>query len=205
MLENNSEFKSNGFIPSRWSRCYLHSTAFNRFKRTLSRVCGCNYWKGWLMPTLLELSWLVPATPLIGGFLVSLLLFSFNRTINRLTKPISIFIIICLVISTIFSFTIFEKHITGVSFPSGLNIVLNGYHWNIYVDMQSSIVSSIIGLITLIVMTYSFVFLQRRVGYVRYFAGLGLLSGLVFMFIFSGEIFHQLYDPLLIAFKNISI
>ena len=41
------------------------------------------------MTSLSDTAWLIPASPLFGAFIVGLLLVNFNRTINRLTKPIS--------------------------------------------------------------------------------------------------------------------
>ncbi|MFM8974316.1 MAG: hypothetical protein ACKOFN_01085, partial [Vulcanococcus sp.] len=38
---------------------------------------------------LAELAWLIPVLPLAGACLVGLGLISFNRTINRLRKPVA--------------------------------------------------------------------------------------------------------------------
>ena len=54
-----------------------------------------------------------------------------------------------------------------------------------------------IGFIFLLIMLFSVAKLKRRNGYVRYFVCLGLLSGLVYLFSFSGSLFHNFYDPLI--------
>ena len=65
------------------------------------------------------------------------------------------------------------------------------------VDRSSLIFAELIGLIFLMIMLISVSKLQRRNGYVRYFILLGLCSGLVYLFSFSGSFFHDFYDPLI--------
>ena len=139
---------------------------------------------------LLNLTWLMPGLPLISSIFVAILLLSFSKTMNRLTKPVSYFIIISLVFSEIFDFILFKKNISGIDFLLGSNFEL-------VVDRLSLLISELIGLIFLSIMLFSVAKLERRSGYVRYFISLGFLSGLVYLFCFSGSSFHNLYDLLI--------
>ncbi len=138
---------------------------------------------------LLNLTWLIPGLPLIASIFIALLLLSFRKTMNRLTKPVSYLIIISLTFSEIINFILFKKNISG-------NEPLFGTNFQLVVDRPALLVSESIGLIFLLIMFFSVAKLERRSGYVRYFISLGILSGVVYLFSFSGSFFHSLYDPL---------
>ena len=153
---------------------------------------------------LLNLSWLIPALPLLLSVLIAILLVSFSKTMNRLTKPVSLLFIISIIFSTLFSFVLFEKHMSGTLSPLlGFQFLKNDL--TLYIDSSALLVSIVFGLISLIAMLISFISLKRRTGYVRYFISLGLLSGLFFIFVFSGSFFHDLVDPLLLSFEKIGL
>tara|TARA_B100000579_G_scaffold144362_1_gene117165 strand:+ start:62 stop:514 length:453 start_codon:yes stop_codon:yes gene_type:complete len=139
---------------------------------------------------LLNITWLIPGLPLIASIFIALLLLSFSKTMNRLTKPVSYFIIICLTFSEIINFILLKNNISG-------NDLLFGSNFKLVVDRSALIFSESIGLLFLLIMLFSVARLERRSGYVRYFISLGLLSGLVCLFSFSGSLFHNLYDPLI--------
>ena len=139
---------------------------------------------------LLNLTWLIPGLPIIASILVAVLLLSFSKTMNRLTKPVSYFLIISLVFSEIIDFIFLKKNITGNDF-------LFGSEFGLVVDRSALIFAELIGLILLFIMLFSVIKLKRRIGYVRYFTFLGFLSGLVYLFSFSGSVFHDFYDPLI--------
>ena len=143
------------------------------------------------MAMLLNLTWLIPGLPIISSAFIALLLFSFSKTINRLTKPVSYFIIISLIFSEIFNFILFQKNISG-------NYLVFGSDFELVVDRPALLVGESIGLIFLLIMLFSFAKLKRRSGYVRYFVSLGLLSGFVYLFSFSGSLFHNFYDQLIL-------
>ena len=139
---------------------------------------------------LLNLTWLIPGIPLIASLFIALLLLSFSKTMNRLTKPVSYFIIISLTFSEIFNFILFKKNIVG-------NDLILRSNFELVVDRSALLFSESLGLIFLLIMLFSVAKLERRTGYVRYFISLGLLSGLVYLFSFSGSLFHNFYDPLI--------
>ncbi len=139
---------------------------------------------------LLNLTWLIPGLPLIASIFIAVLLLSFSKTMNRLTKPVSYFIIISLTFSEIINFILLKKNISG-------NELLFGSNFQLVVDRPALIVSQSIGLIFLFIMLFSVAKLERRSGYVRYFISLGILSTILYLFSFSGSLFHNFYDPLL--------
>ena len=147
---------------------------------------------------LLNLTWLIPGLPIIASIFIALLLLSFSKTMNRLTKPVSYFIIISLIFSEIINFILFKKDISGIE-------LLNGTNFQLVVDRPALLVSESIGLVFLLIMLFSVAKLKRRSGYVRYFILLGLLSGFVYLFSFSGSLFHNFYDPLIISLDKIDI
>ena len=139
---------------------------------------------------LLNLTWLIPGLPIIATVFMALLLFSFSKTMNRLTKPISYFIITSLVCSEVINFILFKKNISG-------NYYLFRSDFELFVDRPALLFAEYIGLIFLLIMLFSVLKLQRRNGYVRYFLSLGFASGILYLFSFSGNLFHNFYDPLI--------
>ena len=139
---------------------------------------------------LLNLTWLIPGLPIFASIVVALLLLSFGKTMNRLTKPVSYFLISSISFSEIVNFILLKNDISG-------NDILFGSEFKLVVDRPALIVSELIGFIFLLVMLFSVAKLERRMGYVRYFVFLGFLSGFVYLFSFSGSLFHGFYDPLI--------
>ena len=139
---------------------------------------------------LLNLTWLIPGIPIIASILITVLLLSFSKTMNRLTKPVSYFLIISLIFSEIIDFVFFKKNISG-------NDLLFGSKIELVVDRPAIIFAESIGFIFLLIMLFSVTKLQRRNGYVRYFILLSFFAGFLYIFSFSGNIFHNFYDPLI--------
>tara|TARA_Y100001968_G_C19390680_1_gene735404 strand:+ start:281 stop:730 length:450 start_codon:yes stop_codon:yes gene_type:complete len=143
------------------------------------------------MPDLLDLTWLIPVIPLLCSFFIGILLISFNRTMNRLTKPTSFLMIIAIGISTILSFLGYQKHINGI--PYSDKSVFANLDLGLYVDDISLLSSMIISIIMLLIITSSYFLLDRRKGYIRYIASLGFLSSVFILFVFSGDLFHDAF------------
>ena len=146
----------------------------------------------------LNFTWLIPGFPIIASFLIAVLLLSFSKTMNRLTKPVSYFIILSLMLSEIINFVFLKKDIFGVD-----PILGNGFE--LVVDKPALIFAESIGFIFILIMLYSVGKLKRKTGYVRYFVTLGFLSGLVYLLSFSGILFHNIYDPLISSLDKIGI
>ncbi len=147
---------------------------------------------------LLNLTWLIPGLPIIASVFIALLLIGFNKTMNRLTKPVSYFIIISLIFSEIINFILFRKNISG-------NDPLFGGNLELIIDKPALIFAESIGLVFLLIMLFSVAKLKRRNGYVRYFISLGFLCGFVYLFSFSGGLFHNFYDPLISSLDKTGI
>ena len=147
---------------------------------------------------LLNLTWLIPGLPISASIFIALLLLSFSKTMNRLTKPVSYLIIISLIFSEIINFIFLRKDISGIELILGNSLQL-------VVDRPALLFSESIGLVFLLIMIFSFAKLKRRSGYVRYFTLLGFLSGFVYLFSFSGSLFHNIYDPLIASLDKIAI
>ncbi len=147
---------------------------------------------------LLNIAWLIPGFPIIVSILITVLLLSFNKTMNRLTKPVSYLIIISILFSELINFILFENNISGEEHLLGRDLIL-------VVDRQALIFSELLGLVFLLIMLISFTKLERKKGYVRYFISLGLLSGRVYLFSFSGGLFHNFYDPIISYLDKIFI
>ena len=147
---------------------------------------------------LLKLTWLIPGLPIIASIFIAGLLVSFSKTMNRLTKPVSYFLIISLSASEIINFIFLNKNISGTDF-------VLGSEFELVVDNSALLFAESIGLILLLIMMFSVSKLKRRAGYVRYFIFLGFLSGFAYLFSFSGSLFHNFYDPLISNLDKIGI
>ena len=65
------------------------------------------------MPSAEELAWLIPILPLFGAVLTRLGLISFNRTINRLRKPVALLLISCVGAAAALSYSILFNQLNG--------------------------------------------------------------------------------------------
>ena len=144
------------------------------------------------MPLLLKLSWIIPFAPFLGGFLVLILLISFNRTMNRLSKPVSYLLIVSVGVSTILSFLLYSNNLSGQVYNWEFTLSNAELHLGFYVDSVSTLTSTCFGLFILMIMITSLYLRERKKGYVAYFVFLGLACGAIFSFILSGELFHRL-------------
>ena len=147
---------------------------------------------------LLNFTWLIPGIPIIASVFITVLLLSFSKPMNRLTKPVSYIFIISLAFSEIINFILFKNNTVG-------NNLILGRKFELVVDKSALFFSELIGFVFLLIMLFSFAKLQRRNGYVRYFIFLGFFSGLVYLFSFSGSLFHDFYDPLISYLDNTAI
>ena len=119
---------------------------------------------------------LIPSIPLFTALFVFVLLVSFNRTLNRLTKPVTAIIVLSLLSSSFIScfdyFKKIEEELVLSKFFEKTNLVL---HLNL-VNEKFIIFFS---LIMILVIGLSFYKLPRKKGYVSLMIGLGLISSSV--------------------------
>ena len=147
---------------------------------------------------ILNFTWLIPGIPIIASVFITVLLLSFSKTMNRLTKPVSYFLIFSVALSEVIDFILLKENVSGTE-------LLFGRNFELFVDSSSILFSELIGLFFLLIMLFSVTKLQRRNGYVRYFILLGFFSGFFYLFSFSGTLFHNLYDPLISYLDKIVI
>ena len=147
---------------------------------------------------ILNFTWLIPGIPIIASVFITVLLLSFSKTMNRLTKPVSYFLIFSVALSEVIDFILLKENVSGTE-------LLFGSNFELFVDSSSILFSELIGLFFLLIMLFSVTKLQRRNGYVRYFILLGFFSGFFYLFSFSGTLFHNLYDPLISYLDKIVI
>ena len=127
----------------------------------------------------------MPLLPMVMAIFILVLLLSFNRTMNRLTKPVSYLLILSILISGLISSFYLLNKIEGIFYlkdyieifdKTDIAIHLNALNEKIII-IFALIISSIIGI--------SIIKLPRGKGYVSYMVGVGLLSStLLFAILF---------------------
>ncbi|MEB3276013.1 MAG: NAD(P)H-quinone oxidoreductase subunit F, partial [Cyanobacteriota bacterium] len=65
------------------------------------------------MPSAADVAWLIPVLPLIGALITGLGLISFNRTINRLRKPVAWLLISCVGAAAVLSYAVLAQQLAG--------------------------------------------------------------------------------------------
>jgi len=126
------------------------------------------------------LAWLIPVLPLAGACLVGLGLISFNRTINRLRKPVAVFLISCVGASAVLSYTILAQQLAGAGATELLFNWASAGTFNLEmgfrVDPLGAVMLALVTTIALLVMVYSDGYMAHDKGYVRFFTYLALFS-----------------------------
>jgi len=132
------------------------------------------------MPSATELAWLIPVLPLLGAGLTGLGLISFNRTINRLRRPVALLLLTCVGAATVLSFAVLAEQIGGAAplevlfdwASAGTFNLQMGYR----VDPLGAVMLALVTTIALLVMVYSDGYMAHDRGYVRFFTYLALFS-----------------------------
>ncbi len=137
------------------------------------------------MSKLVNFSILIPALPILSALLIGVLLICFNRTMNRLTKPVSFLIINSAAVSTLYSLILLYKHASGKIIIQPLRFFKLDYPVILNLNNSSEICISLTAFIALIAMTISFLKLPRTKGYVRYLVSFSSLLGLILLFLLS--------------------
>ena len=65
------------------------------------------------MPSAADSAWLIPVLPLFGALITGLGLISFNRTINRLRKPVAVLLISCIGAAAVISYAVLLEQLGG--------------------------------------------------------------------------------------------
>jgi NAD(P)H-quinone oxidoreductase subunit 5 len=132
------------------------------------------------MPSPAELAWLIPVLPLIGAAVVGLGLISFNRTVNRLRKPVALFLITSVGAAAVLSYAVLAQQLAGAAptevlfnwASAGTFTLEMGFR----VDALGAVMLALVTTIAVLVMVYSDGYMAHDKGYVRFFTYLALFS-----------------------------
>ena len=112
---------------------------------------------------------------------ILILLVSFNRTINRLTKPVSFLVAISLLSSAFISAFYYFKKIEGELFLSNYLKIFENNNTVLHLDLLSEKIIILFSLTMTIVIGLSFYKLPRKKGYVSLMVGIGVISSLLML------------------------
>ena len=128
------------------------------------------------MGNSINLSILIPLIPTGIALFILILLVCFNRTINRLTKPVSFLVIFSLLGSALISSYLYLKKIEGVLFLSNYQRVFENKNLALHLNSLTEKILVCFSLIMAMVIGVLFSKLPRKKGYVSLLIGISLIS-----------------------------
>jgi NAD(P)H-quinone oxidoreductase subunit 5 len=132
------------------------------------------------MPAAAQLAWLIPVLPLLGACLTGLGLISFNRTVNRLRRPVALLLISSVGAAAVLSYAVLVQQLAGAGPTEVLFNWASAGSFNLpmgyRVDALGAVMLSLVTTIALLVMVYSHGYMAHDRGYVRFFTYLALFS-----------------------------
>ena len=128
------------------------------------------------MENFINTSILIPLIPLVTSLFVFVLLASFNRTVNRLTKPVTALIAFSLLSSAFISSLYFFKKIEEELVLSKFLKYFDKTNLVMHLNLVNEKIIIVFSLIMTLVIGLSFYKLPRKKGYVSLMIGLGLIS-----------------------------
>ena len=132
------------------------------------------------MPSAAELAWLIPVLPLLGACVSGLGLISFNRTVNRLRKPVALLLISCVGAAAVLSYAVLAQQLAGAGPTEVLFTWATAGSFNLQmgfrVDALAAVMLALVTTIAVLVMVYSDGYMAHDKGYVRFFTYLALFS-----------------------------
>ena len=131
------------------------------------------------MEDYINLSIFLPIFPLGMTIFIFILLRSFNRTINRLTKPVSFLLLVSILISTLLCVLFFLNHVSGNIPLASILSIFNSFNLEIHLNELSEKIIIILGLISSSIILYSVAKLPRQSGYVLYLVSIGFITSLL--------------------------
>ena len=122
---------------------------------------------------------LIPLIPLVTALFIFVLLISFNRTLNRLTKPVTALVALSLLSSAfISSFDYFKKIEEELVLSESLKF-FEETKLVIHLNLVNEKIIIFFLLIIMLIIGFSFYKLPRKKGYVGLMISLGLISSSV--------------------------
>ena len=119
---------------------------------------------------------LIPLIPLVTSLFIFILLVSFNRTLNRLTKPVTAFVAFSLLISAFISAFDYFKKIEEELVLSEFLKYFEETNLVMHLNLINEKIIIFFSLIMTLVIGLSFYKLPRNKGYVLLMIGLGIFS-----------------------------
>ena len=124
---------------------------------------------------------LIPLIPLITSLLIFILLVSFNRTLNRLTKPVTALVALSLLSSAFISLFDYFKKIEEELVLSEFLKFFEEKNLVIHLNLVNEKIIIFFSLIMILIIGISFYKLPRKKGYVSLMISLGLISSSVIL------------------------
>jgi len=124
---------------------------------------------------------LIPLIPLVTSLFIFILLVSFNRTLNRLTKPVTALVSLSLLSSALISSFDYFKKIEKELVLSEFLKFFEETNLAIHLNLLSEKIIIFFSLIMLLIIALSFYKLPRKKGYVSLMISLGFISSSVIL------------------------
>ena len=141
---------------------------------------------------------LIPLIPLVTSLFIFILLASFNRTLNRLTKPVTALVALSLLSSAFISSFDYFKKIEEELVLSEFLKFFEEKNLVIHLNLINEKIIIFFSLIMILIIGISFYKLPRKKGYVSLMISLGLISSSVILSIllidFSAIIFSIIFS-----------
>ena len=124
---------------------------------------------------------LIPLIPLVTSFFILILLASFNRTLNRLTKPVTALVVLSLLGSAFISSFDYFKKIEEELVLSEFLKFFEEKNLVLHLNLVNEKIIIFFSLIMILIIGISFYKLPRKKGYVSLMISLGLISSSVIL------------------------
>ena len=124
---------------------------------------------------------LIPLIPLVTSLFIFILLASFNRTLNRLTKPVTALVALSLLSSALISLFDYFKKIEEELVLSEFLKFFEEKNLVIHLNLVNEKIIIFFSLIMILIIGISFYKLPRKKGYVSLMISLGLISSSVIL------------------------
>ena len=122
---------------------------------------------------------LIPLIPLVTSLFIFILLISFNRTLNRLTKPVTALVALSLLSSAFISSFDYFKKIEEELVLSEFLKFFEEKNLVMHINLVNEKIIIFFSLIMILIVGISFYKLPRKKGYVSFIIGMGLISSSV--------------------------
>ena len=128
------------------------------------------------MGNFIDSTTLIPLIPLVTSLFILILLASFNRTLNRLTKPVTALVALSLLSSALISSFDYFKKIEEELVLSEFLKFFEEKNLVLHLNLVNEKIIIFFSLIMIFIIGISFYKLPRKKGYVSLMVSLGLIS-----------------------------